>query len=82
VSTSASTSTERQLERTLSRLRRGPATTLELRREEDILHPAGRIKTLRERGHTILMRRVEQQTDCGDMHRVGLYALIKSPHKR
>jgi hypothetical protein len=77
--TSASTATERQVARALARLRRGPATTLELRGEEDILHPAGRIKTLRDRGYTILMRRVEKPTDAGDVHRVGLYSLVKSP---
>ena len=68
-----SSATEEQVARVLARLQRGPATTLQLREEEDVLHPAGRVKQLRGRGHNIVTVFVDRQTTSGTWHRVGLY---------
>ena len=65
--------TEEQVARVLARLQRGPATTLQLREEEDVLHPAGRVKQLRGRGHDIVTVLVDRQTTSGTWHRVGMY---------
>lgn len=74
---SASIAAQRQ--RVLARLERGPATTLELRADEDILHPPGRIKELRDSGHNIALLWVQRQTEGGAVHRVGLYQLRSAP---
>jgi hypothetical protein len=73
-----SSAVEQQVQRVLSRLQRGPATTVDLRREEDVIHPAGRIATLRRRGHSIDTLMIEQQTDAGAWHTVGQYHLRHS----
>lgn len=49
---------------------------LALRKELDILHPAGRIKELREQGFDIHTLWQWEPTDSGKQHRVGLYCLI------
>lgn len=65
-----------QRQRLLKRLQQGPATTIELRRELDILAPAPRVHELRHRfGYDIVLHWVDQATDCGKVHRVGLYEL-------
>ena len=69
-----STQTEAQAARVLARLREGPATTVELREELDVMHPAGRVRQLREH-HTILMAWVHRPTAAGVLHRVGMYVL-------
>lgn len=64
-----------QRNRLLQRLRSGPATTLELRCELDILMPAARIYELRHNaGHNIILDWVYVDTDLGT-HRVGRYVL-------
>lgn len=73
--TTPSTATNAQRDRVLQRLKRGPATTLELRRDEDVIHPAGRVRELRNSGHSITTLMLEQQTDSGAWHRVGQYVL-------
>jgi hypothetical protein len=50
-------------------------TTLEARKELDVLHPAMRILELRASGYRIDMVWTQQQTECGKYHRVGKYVL-------
>jgi hypothetical protein len=73
--TTMSTATEAQVQRVLARLKRGPATTLNLRSDQDVIHPAGRIAELRRRGYRISTYMVDRQTDAGAWHRVGMYRL-------
>ena len=61
----------------LDLLRVSPKTTIQLRREGDILAPAARILELRRRGFDILTQRVQQATDCGKLHCVALYVLLR-----
>ena len=65
-----------QRRRALDLLRGGPKSTLQLRREGDILAPAARILELKERGYDILTQWVRQATDSGKLHRVALYVLL------
>ena len=57
----------------------GRATTLELRSKLDVLHPAGRIEELRRRDWQIQTIPEGHPTDCGKLHRVGVYVLIRQP---
>lgn len=67
---------EAQRSRVIRRLRRGPATTIDLRREEDVMMPAARIHELRHKfGLSIDLVWVDACTDAGRRHRVGLYVL-------
>lgn len=67
-----------QADRVLIALRVAPATTHELRQFLDVLHPPGRVLTLRHhRGHSIAMSWVAQPSACGRLHRVGLYTLTR-----
>lgn len=50
-------------------------TTLEARRELDVLHPAGRVEELRKSGELILTTWVREATDVGREHRVARYSL-------
>jgi hypothetical protein len=59
------------------RNRKGGMSSLEIRKELDILHHAGRIMELRKTGHNILTNWVYEPTDAGEMHRIGKYVLIK-----
>jgi len=69
-------STAAQRAKVLDLLRCGPKSTLQLRREGDILAPAARIWELKHRfGFDILSHRVRQATDCGKFHSVALYVL-------
>lgn len=61
----------------LDLLRISPKTTIQLRRDGDILAPAARILELRRRGFDILTQWVQQATDCGKLHRVALYVLLR-----
>lgn len=68
-------SSEAQRRRLLTALQRGSITTLEARRELDILHPAGRVMELRRQGIEIDTAWIEQPTDEGRLHRVAHYIL-------
>ena len=72
-------STEAQRQRLLAALRRRPVTTIEARRDLDIMAPAPRIFELRQRGFQIVTIWAHQATDCGREHRVARYVLIKGP---
>jgi hypothetical protein len=65
-----------QARRLLRALRTGPITSQEARHYLDVIHPAGRIKTLRDQGHVIDTRWVLQLSACGRPHRVGEYVLM------
>lgn len=70
-------SAESQRARILNRLRRGPATTLQLRHEIDVLMPAARVHELRHRhGFDIFTEMVSTETQPGKRHRVAMYALL------
>ena len=63
--------------RALDLLRSGPKSTIQLRRDGDILAPAARVLELKRRGFDILTQWVQQATDCGTLHRVALYVLLR-----
>lgn len=58
-----------QRARILARLRIGPATTLQLRNELHVMHPAARIMELRDLGLSILTRRLP--SGMAEYHLVG-----------
>ena len=73
---SHSNSTEAQRQRLLDALRQSPVSTIVARRNLDILMPAARVHELRHRcGQKIDLVWIEQATECGKLHRVGLYIL-------
>ena len=51
-------------------------TTLEAREHLDILHPSGRVKELRKKGHNIITTLEPAQTDKGSHKGVGRYTLL------
>jgi hypothetical protein len=63
--------------RAIDLLRTGPKSTIQLRREGDILAPAARILELKRRGFEILTNWAHEATDCGKVHRVALYVLTR-----
>ena len=68
-----------QRQRLLQRLADGSVSTIETRRDLDILAPAARVFELRHHyGYDIQTVWVRQATDCGRVHRVALYQLF--PH--
>lgn len=71
-------SSEAQRRRLLARLEAGPLTTLQARRELDILMPAARVFELRAIGHRIDTFRIIEATECGRRHNVARYALQPS----
>ena len=72
-----STDAAAQRQRALEVLRTGPKSTLQLRRDADILSPAARVLELKRKGFDILTQWVHQPTDCGKLHRVALYVLMR-----
>jgi hypothetical protein len=73
----ADLSAEAQRKRLIDALRCGPVTTIEARRNLDILMPAARVHELKHRhGYNIQTLRTRQQTDCGKLHSVAQYVLL------
>ena len=72
---SHSNTADAQRARLLAALRRHPVTTIEARRELDILCPAARVLELRRAGVLILTHWATEATDCGKTHRVARYTL-------
>ncbi len=73
----ADLSAEAQRKRLIDALRCGPVTTIEARRNLDILMPAARVHELKHRhGFDIQTIRVRQEIDCGKLHSVARYVLI------
>jgi hypothetical protein len=66
-----------QRRRALDLLRTGPKSTIQLRRDGDMLSPAARILELKRRGFEIVTHWVHQATECGALHRVALYVLLR-----
>ena len=66
-----------QRARVLDAVRGGPKSTIQLRRDWDVLSPAARILELKRRGFEILTQWVHEATDCGKLHRVALYVLLR-----
>lgn len=64
-----------QRRRLLAALQVGPITTIEARRDLDVLMPAARVFELRAVGYRITTYRVEQRTECGRLHNVARYGL-------
>lgn len=72
------TSSAAQRQRILERLRKGSATTIQLRRDLDVIAPAQRIFELRhDQGCEINMRMVSDETKPGHKHTVALYSLVR-----
>ncbi len=73
----AGTAAAAQRLRAIDMLRTGPKSTIQLRRDGDILMPAARILELKRKGFDILTHWVQEATDCGELHRVALYVLMR-----
>ena len=70
-------STAAQRARVLRAVRSGPKSTIQLRRDWDVLAPAARVLELKRCGFEILTQWVHEATDCGKLHRVALYVLMR-----
>ena len=66
-----------QRARVLDAMRSGPKSTIQLRRDWDVLAPAARVLELKRRGFEILTQWIHEATDCGKLHRVALYVLLR-----
>lgn len=56
-------------------------TTIEARRDLDILMPAARVFELRARGYDIETIWTDDLTECGRKHRVARYVLMEQRHE-
>lgn len=73
----ADLSAEAQRKRLMDALRCGPVTTIEARRNLDILMPAARVHELRhQHGHDIQTFRIRQETESGKLHCIAQYVLL------
>ncbi len=61
--------------RILAYLRKKPLTTVAARNELDVMHPAGRVRELKEQGHSIFTHWETVETGQGK-HRVASYVLL------
>ena len=75
----ADLSASAQRNRLLDALRCGPVSTLEARRNLDILHPAMRVRELRLTGYDIRTIRIDADTGFGVKHSVARYVLMAEP---
>ncbi|MDR2875421.1 MAG: helix-turn-helix domain-containing protein [Methylobacillus sp.] len=66
-----------QRDRLLKALRRGSVSTLQARRDLDILAPAQRVFELRGQGYRIDTAWVWEPSQCGQQHRVAKYILSR-----
>ena len=71
-----------QRARLLATLKQRAVTTLQARRELDVLHPAARIMELKRDGHPIEMMWTRDVTSEGHLHRVARYHLIGESAQR
>jgi hypothetical protein len=72
----ADLSNEAQRSRLIDALKCGPITTLDARKNLDILMPGARVFELRHiYGYPIETMRVQQPTDSGKLHNVAKYYL-------
>lgn len=71
-----------QRSRLLEALRKAPVSTICARRDLDIMMPAARIHELRHRfGHQIDLIWVNEPSECGEFHRVGMYVACVACHE-
>lgn len=70
-----STNTASQRQRLLAWLLTNPITTLQARKELDIMHPSQRILELKALGHNIVTHWTTDSTGKGK-HRVACYVLL------
>lgn len=70
-------STHSQCMRLLEALRKHPVTTIEARRDLDILMPAARVFGLKEQGHKINTLWASECTVADRKHRVARYVLVR-----
>jgi len=70
-----STDNNQQRERILAWLKTAPLTTLQARKELDVLHPAARVMELRIRGHNIVTHWTISDTGKAK-HRIASYVLL------
>jgi hypothetical protein len=69
------TSIASQTQRLLEALQRSPVDTITARKKLNILAPAARIKTLRDKGHKILTTLINAIDDYGRKHsRIARYS--------
>lgn len=71
-------STASQRQRLLQALRQRSLSTLDARRELDVMHPAARVMELREAGENIITHWSQEPTECGEVHRVARYVLLST----
>jgi hypothetical protein len=67
-----------QCQKLFQALRQKPLSTLEARRELDILHPAARVQELKAAGHNIVTHWSSERSECGELHRVARYVLLST----
>ncbi|MGZ5018693.1 MAG: helix-turn-helix domain-containing protein [Methylobacter sp.] len=67
-----------QCHKLLQALRQKPLSTLDARRELDILHPGARIQELKAAGHNIVTHWSKELSECGKLHRVARYVLLST----
>jgi hypothetical protein len=71
------TSTAAQRMRLLAHLRHAAISTIDARRDLNIMMPAARVKELREEGHRIVTVRISRaDTEGRQHHNVALYTLV------
>lgn len=66
---------EQQRQDLIDELKKRDVSTIDARDELNIMHPAGRIKELREEGHNISIKLIWQDDKAGRPHKIGLYHL-------
>ena len=71
-------SAENQRQRLLEALKQKPLSTIEARRDLDIMHPAARVQELRERGEKVITHKSTEPTENGELHTVARYVLLSS----
>ncbi len=76
------TSTKSQVDALLRYLQfQKSITTIYAREHLGIMHPAGRIKTLRNRGYNIQSYWVRETDSTGTEHKIGCYVLLSGKWK-
>lgn len=71
------TSASAQRARLLEALRQGPLTTIQIRRDLNIMMPAARVKELRDLDYRIITQWVNDHDEMGRAHCVAKYVLIQ-----
>lgn len=72
------TATSAQRIRLLAALKQSAIDTITARRKLNIMHPAMRVKELRDQGHPIVTIRVDRRDDEGRWHRKVAHYVLRS----